>query len=122
MIKICIGWLLNTRYLLVILPEHKYIAWTSQVQKLMDRHSKTNEKLEPFLGQLEQIAIIIKMFGHSLYTIQSLQIKASKTDHNILITSNAQVDLTLAKRFLINIKICVSMNSIVFWLPEYIYM
>ena len=40
--KICLGWILNTRSLLVRLPVHKSIAWKSQIQSLLSKNSVSN--------------------------------------------------------------------------------
>ena len=62
--KICLEWMLDTRALIVLLPEHKFVAWTEQVNQLISAKSAGNKELESVLGRLENVAIIIAMFGH----------------------------------------------------------
>ena len=42
-IKIVLGWILDTKRLLVSLPEHKYIAWTSQIDELLNQKTVSNK-------------------------------------------------------------------------------
>ena len=76
--KICLGWRLGTRALLVMIPEHKYVAWTEKIKKLISSKTAGNNELESVLGRLENVAIVIAIFRHFLNNIHSLQIKANK--------------------------------------------
>ena len=78
--------------------------------------------LESILGRLEQIAMIIKMFGHFLNNIWSLQLKASEKNHNIKITGAAnKEDLKLVLKFLKRAEQGVTMNTMVFRKLDHIY-
>jgi hypothetical protein len=48
--KICLGWILDMRRLLVILPNHKYIAWLAQTDSLIAQKSANNKQLSSLLG------------------------------------------------------------------------
>ena len=71
--KICLGWLLNTRLLLVNLPIHKYKAWDSQLVKFIASKSTNGDDIESILGRLEHVAIIMSMLGHELRTMYIIQ-------------------------------------------------
>ena len=73
-IIICLGWQLNTRALIVSLPLHKYQAWESQITAIISAKTTTGKTLESILGRLENVAIIITMFGHFLNNTRSTQI------------------------------------------------
>jgi hypothetical protein len=120
-LKIVLGWELNTRELLVKLPSHKFIAWTSQVKTFITRSSANGDDLRSVLGRLENVAIIIPMFGHFLNNIRQLEIKASRTNKNQIINKRAKEDFKLALLFLERASNGVSMNSIVFRAPNKIY-
>ena len=77
--------------------------------------------MESVLGRLEQVAIVISMFGHFLNNIRSLQIKANRKKHNVKISINAKADLLLACNFLEAFNLGLSMNSIVFRAPDHVY-
>ena len=120
-IKICLGWTLNTRKLLVSLPSHKYQAWNTQVEEIITAKSVNYKTLESVLGRLENVAIIVKMFGHFLNNIRSLQLKASKTKHNQILTKNAIAELNLSQKFLKKAHEGISMNTLTFRKPTRIY-
>ena len=120
-VKIVLGWELNSRELLVSLPSHKFIAWSSQVKSFLSRVSASGDDLRSVLGRLENIAIIIPMFAHFLNNIRQLEIKASRSNKNQMINKRTKEDLKLALSFLKRASQGVSMNSIVFRAPSKIY-
>ena len=59
--RICIGWILNTRELLVKLPEHKCKAWITDLKFFIKRISVNHNDLKSLIGKLENVIIITKM-------------------------------------------------------------
>jgi hypothetical protein len=118
---VCLGWQLNTRALLVSLPIHKFQAWDNQVTAIITAKTVAFKELESILGRLENVAIIIKMFGHFLNNIRNMQIKASKHQHNQKLSKNAIAEFQLSRKFLALAHEGVSMNKIVFRTPTRIY-
>ena len=98
--KICLGWLIDTRSLAVRLPSHKVIAWTSQIDKLLESISVSNKELQSILGRLGNIAQIMTPLGHFLGNIRYMQIVAKRKSHNIRLNTQAKEDLNLAKSFI----------------------
>ena len=82
-LKICLGWLLDTRRLKVSLPSHKSRAWSKQVQDTINQKTVSEKLLASVLGRLENIATIIPMMGHFLNKIRYLQMKADQLGHNV---------------------------------------
>jgi hypothetical protein len=119
--KICLGWTFNTRRLTVALPTHKYEAWDNQLQNIIAAKSIKFKLLESILGRLENVAIIVVMFGHFLNNIRSLQIKAMTSQHNQKLSRNAIKEFELSRKFLARAHKGVSMNNIVFRTPTRIY-
>ena len=119
--KIVLGWELNSRQLLVSLPIHKYKAWSSQVSSFVTRKSASSEDLHSVLGRLENIAIIIPMFGHFLNNIRHLEINATITQRNQVINKRTKEDFVLALKFLTKAHNGFNMNLIVFRAPNKIY-
>ena len=111
--KICLGWLLNTRQLLVSLPTHKYNTWDDQIASIIKQKSVKYKDLESILGRLENVAIILVMLGHFLNNIRSLQIKAANSQHNQKLTKSAIAEFHLGRKFLKKAHQGVSMNNIV---------
>jgi hypothetical protein len=48
--KIILGWDFNFRRLLISLPENKFIAWTTNIRKLLVKGSTTAKELESTIG------------------------------------------------------------------------
>ena len=120
-VKICLGWLFNTRKLLISLPTHKFEAWDAQICSIIKAKSVSFKLLETVLGRLENVAIILTMFRHFLNNIRSLQIKASKSKHNQKLSKNALAEFELGRTFLKKAHNGISMNNIVFREPNRIY-
>ena len=117
-VKITLGWNLDTRRLLVSLPEHKYKAWSSQLKSFQNRKSANAKDLQSILGRLENVAIIIPMMGHFLNNIRQLEIRATASGRNQIINKRAKDDFILAQSFLDKAFTGVSMNSITFRTPS----
>ena len=120
-VKIVLGWVLNTRLLITSLPSHKYKAWSSQVLSFLSRKSANAKDLRSVLGRLENVAIIIPMFGHFLNNIRATEIQASITKRNQKISKRAHDDFKLALKFITRAYNGVNMNNITFRAPTKIY-
>jgi hypothetical protein len=120
-IKICLGWQLDTRRLLVKLPFHKYKAWDSQITALSTRKTASDKDLRSILGRLENVASINCMLGHFLNNIRSLQIRADRSGHNVTITAQVRSDLALARKFLAQAHEGFNMNLVTFRRPDIFY-
>ena len=73
--NICIGWILNTRQLLVKLIEHKYKAWIADLKEFIERISVNYNDFKSFIGKLENFIIIIITMGHFMNTLYVLGMK-----------------------------------------------
>ena len=119
--KICLGWLLNTRKLLVSLPLHKFKAWDKEIDEILAKKIATPTELEYLLGRLENISLIISMFGHFLNNIRNLQIQATKEDIAIRVNQRVEEDLKLSKKFLKASFTGINMNLMTFRSPGKFY-
>ena len=119
--KICLGWILDTRRLLVQLPDHKYIAWSAQTTRLGAQNTTNSKDLSSLLGRLEHVAVVIPMFAHYLNNIRSLQITAERSSHNVRISKRVKTDLKLSLVFLAKAHQGISMNLMTFRAPNKIY-
>ena len=120
-VKITLGWELDSRRLLIKLPEHKHKAWSSQVESFISRKTTNVDDLRSVLGRLENIAIIIPTFGHFLNNIRQLEIKAALTKKNQFINKRAHEDFKLALKFLDKARQGINMNLMTFRSPNKIY-
>ena len=120
-VKITLGWVLDTRRLLIQLPKHKFKAWSTQVDSFTKRKSACSKDLQSILGRLENIAIIIPMFGHFLNNIRQTEIKATISNKSQKINNRTREDFVLAKKFIEKAYSGVNMNLMTFRVPTKIY-
>ena len=120
-IKIILGWVIDSRRLLIQLPAHKHAAWTSQLQSFTQRKSTNSKDIESLLGRLEQVALILPMFGHFLNNIRHTQIKAAAARRPHLINKRTRDDLILAQSFLDHAVRGVNLNLMTFREPTHFY-
>ena len=48
--KMVLGWLIDTRRLLVKLPKNKFVAWTNIIKEVMRNGTTTAKELESIIG------------------------------------------------------------------------
>lgn len=107
--------------MLVTLPLHKFLAWSTQVESFITRKSANADDLKSVLGRLENVAVMIPMFGHFLNNIRQLEIRASITNKNQVINKRAKDDFRLALKFLSRARLGININLITFRAPNRIY-
>ena len=120
-IKICLGWTLNTRSLLVSLPDHKKTGWSQQIEVLLTHKTANGKELSSILGRLENIAQIVTMFGHFLSNIRALEILANAKGHNVRLNQRTREDLRLAQCFIKRANQGISLNLLTFRKPDIVY-
>jgi hypothetical protein len=81
-IKIVLGWLLDTRQLLVLLPEYKQIVWKDQIQTILKESKATLEELENIKGRLNHLACIDWAACHFLGRINHMVTKLNRQNVN----------------------------------------
>ena len=64
--QIVLGWLLDTRHLLVSLPSNKYSAWLATIEKVIKDKGCTKGDLNTLKGQLNHAAYVIPLDRHFL--------------------------------------------------------
>ena len=90
---ICLGWDLDTRSLLVMLPIQKYTAWSGDVNKLITRKTISHADLLSLIGKLENGITMVKMMDHFMNNLYSLEEKAfAAIPHTVKITARAKAD------------------------------
>jgi hypothetical protein len=65
-VQIVLGWILNTRALLIALPQDKFEAWTKDIQAIVDTLRVTFGDLESTLGRLNHVGYVIPLARHFL--------------------------------------------------------
>ena len=119
--NICLGWNLKTRSLLVELPIHKHIAWSGHVKNLIHRNAMSHADLLSLIRKLENVITIVKMMGHFMKNLPSLEEKALESiPHSVRITATAKADAKLHLKFLEKDRNGISMNLLTFRRPNYL--
>ena len=62
--KIVLGWLLDTRRLRISLPEHKFVAWTTQIKEMKSTSKTTASSLDTVLGRMTNASSILPLARH----------------------------------------------------------
>ena len=89
--QIVLGWIMNTRTLLVILPASKFEAWSSDLQAIIAERKSTFGQLETTLGRLNHAAYFIPLSRHFLNRIR-LRLKARKHKNQALSLTQHEID------------------------------
>jgi hypothetical protein len=116
--KINLGWLFDTRRLLVSLPPQKFQVWHTDIHTVLLSGVATSKVLESILGRLEHVACVCRPFRHFLGRLHWFSGKCSSTNKNHTtfrhkIPRQVREDLELAQLFLQKAKEGFSMNNLV---------
>ena len=118
--KTVLGWLIDTRRLLLSLPNNKFVAWTELLSSVLTRGTTTAKETESIIGRLGHIGMAVPFVHHFLSRLRDLQTRA-KSRRAININEECRNDLLL----MINIiKIAyrgISLNIIVYRRPTHVY-
>jgi hypothetical protein len=99
-VKTILGWIVDTRRLLLSLPPDKVRAWSASVQAMLDDPSKVSyEHLDTLFGRLNHCGFLIPQARHFMGRIRAAKYSASKRRHTRLLL-DVQLDLKLWLAFL----------------------
>jgi hypothetical protein len=118
--KIVLGWEIDTRSLIVSLPQDKFIKWNLELEKLLSAKRVNKQQLEISLGRINHLANIMPTIRHFLGRLYHALARASK-HHWTSLTLHEKLDLHLTQKFLHEAASGVSINNIVFRKPSIIY-
>jgi hypothetical protein len=110
--QLVLGWTLNTRTLLVILPHDKFEAWSSDLQVIITERKGTFGQLETTVGRLNHAAYIVPLSRHFLNRIR-LRLKVRKHKKQALSLTQSEIDdFELWVFFLSQARAGISMNQL----------
>ena len=118
--KVILGWLVNFQMLTVSLPDHKFIAWTAAIQKMITSKRTTSKDLETTIGRMGHVGFVIPWVYHFLSRLRSLHYR-SKNRLFITVNDTCMKDLELMKEILEKAKNGIDMNLLAFRSPDRIY-
>lgn len=114
-----LGWMLDTRRLMIELPENKYAAWTRSINAILQQERVTHKELEELLGRLNHAGFIIPLSKHFLGRLRHAQYAAAKR-RNIRLNDAQREDLLLWIQFLAKARGGISMNLLTYRKPNFI--
>jgi hypothetical protein len=111
--KVILGWLINFRWFLIILPYNKFKAWTAAIETMINNSTATAKTLETNNGRLVHLGMAIPFIHHFMIRLRDLH---STAKQRRLGKNNGEhtKDLQLMLGFLRMANNSISLNSITF--------
>jgi hypothetical protein len=117
-LQIVLGWEMNTRVLLVILPFDKFIAWTSDISDTIRTTHITLGDLHTLVGRLNHAAYVIPLSRHFLGRLRQRLHFIRNNRQEITLSKHELEDLSLWVRFLLSAREGISMNLLTLRRPS----
>ena len=116
---IILGWLLNSRTLMASLPYDKYVAWSSDIQQILDAKKPTKLKMwKTLVGRLQNAAMILQPARHFLSRLRRAELRAETHREGTLPNVEEREDLKLWLDYLKRSSEGVSLNLLTFRTPD----
>ena len=118
--KLLLDWILNTRSLLISLPDNKFRTWSSSIRKIVSSKTSTFDELDSTLGRLTHISVIIPHMKHFMSRIRQEK-KRARNRRKIKLKEEAPEAFNLHLYFLKLANTGISMNLLTFHKLTHIY-
>jgi hypothetical protein len=118
--KTILGWVINTRSLIISLPVDKYDKWSKDIQLLISSKQVCSSQLETIIGHLNHTASILSMMRHFMGRICQALYRSLRNGWTCLRLCEKS-DLHLMVEFLAKAKNRISLNNITFRKPTHLY-
>ena len=116
-----LGWTIDTRRMLVSLPDDKFLAWSRELAELRTRTSCPRTELETLVGRLNHTAMVIMPDSrHFLSRIRGAMGPEGKRRHTAHISAEVNKDLKLWEEFLNVAHRGIPINLLVTRQPDHI--
>ena len=108
--KCLLGWILNTRSLIISLHTEKHTQWTCSIQDILNASGRTNKKvLEVTLGRLNHAATVLPLARHFLSRL-SFATHSAEYFKPVKLNKSTIKDLELWIQLLTKLRNGISMN------------
>jgi hypothetical protein len=97
--KTILGWLINFQWLLIILPDIKFTAWTTAIETMIKDGTTTAKTLETNIGQLVHLGMAIPFVHRFVSPLRDLH-STAKQRRSVKINGKYLKDLQLMLGFL----------------------
>jgi hypothetical protein len=116
--QVVLGWILQTRTLLIILPSDKFGAWSSDLRIIVANGAGTYGDLESTLGRLNHVAYIIPLARHFLGKLRFRLRNRRHKRQQVTLNREEVADLDLWILFLAKAHEGISMNRVTIRQPS----
>ena len=111
--KVLLGWKLDTRSLEISLPMDKFIAWTNNINDILDRKSTTFKELETLIGRLGHVTVVVQHAKHFMSRLRTLMKRASHR-RKVPLPQDCKEDLEFHLQVLEKAKTGINMNMLTY--------
>jgi hypothetical protein len=111
--KMILGWHFNFLTLTVTLFDHKYIAWSIKIQKIISTNKTKKQDLKSAVRQLGHVGFVIPWVYHFLRRLRNL-LACSSIRRTIKINNKCLKDLDLMQQILDKAQKGTGMNLLPF--------
>ena len=112
-IQIVLGWRLDTRRLLIALPDDKFGAWSEDLNRLISQPRGRFEDIDQMVGRLNHSSFVLPFSRHFMGRLRELLKPRRHKDCLVPIGREARADFALWQHILSRANKGVSMNLIV---------
>lgn len=116
---VVLGWEVDTRRLVVSLPNDKFIAWSGDLREVISAGCATSESLESLIGRLNHASFLVPLSRHFLNDVRK-KIKPGRwmKKRTVRLSHSEIEDLKLWEQFLITANRGISMNLLTIRQPS----
>lgn len=118
--KVILGWKIDTRRLLIQLPDHKFKAWDKSIVDILNNKKTTHKELQSLVGRLTHLSVVMQQVLHFLSRLRFLEEK-SQNRRYVTVPHLVLEDLKLHRKFLDRINKGISLNLVTYRKPTRVY-
>ena len=120
-IEVVLGWLLDTRRLLIALPDDKYKAWVQDLDDILESTTVSFHALESLIGRLNHASFVIPLSRHFLNELRwRLEHRQKLKRASFRLSFSELEDLRLWRMFLAESNKGMSLNLLTVRTPTHI--
>ena len=119
-VKTVLGWVINTRSMMVALPLDKAIAYRKQINEILVANKVANKNLESIIGRIERTSYVVPNSKYFINRLRYLQYHSEKQGW-AYIPKSVRKDLLLHIDFIKEAELGTSINNLICRQPSHIY-
>jgi hypothetical protein len=119
-LQVVLGWLLDTRRLLLALPDDKFRAWSDDIQTVIESGVVTAQDLETIVGRLNHASHVLPLARHFLPRLRRRSQRPSPARQQATLSVEEILDLRLWLLILAQAHRGISLNLLVRRRPQFL--